>query len=216
MRTSACRGKDIKTQGLMKRSALFGTLLLIVLSSCNVEKKARRYDYLLANRPPRPAAESLPEDRPVPNEIENKPSIEESTEPIFTFENVNSNKQDKVVDVALSYLGVPYKYGGTNKRGMDCSGLIFTSYQTVGKQVPRTSRDLASKGRHISLRKVNPGDILCFSAKRTGRIDHVGMVTDVRGTLIKFVHSTSSRGVRVDNLDDKYWNARFVKAVSVN
>ena len=120
---------------------------------------------------------------------------------------------DKIVWTAVSYKGVPYKYGGMTKRGMDCSGLIHTSFKQRKVQIPRTSREMYAKSYDISLRKVKRGDLLFFkTSRKRGKINHVGLVTSVKNGGIHFIHSTSSRGVIVTSLDNDYWRKAFFKA----
>lgn len=120
-----------------------------------------------------------------------------------------------VLEVAKSYLGTPYLYGGTSRQGIDCSGLVFASYLSIEMTLPRTSRALAKIGESIKLKKIQPGDLVFFSSRMDGNINHVGLVTQVNGDEISFIHATVSKGVREDRLDVGYWNQRFMKAVRV-
>jgi cell wall-associated NlpC family hydrolase len=99
---------------------------------------------------------------------------------------------------------------------MDCSGVIFVAYQKENIQLPRVSRDMAKKGKKTSLKRVKKGDLLFFRTnKRRRRINHVGLVVSVKKGRIQFVHSTTSRGVIVSSLSEKYWKNAFVKATKV-
>lgn len=123
---------------------------------------------------------------------------------------------DKIVWTAVTYKGVPYKYGGMTNRGMDCSGLIHTSFKQRKVKLPRTSRDMYTKGYVISLRQVQRGDLLFFKTSRKGRgVNHVGLVTSIKNGDIRFIHSTSSRGVIVTSLHENYWSRAFIKAKRV-
>ncbi|CAL2102731.1 NlpC/P60 family protein [Tenacibaculum sp. 190130A14a] len=123
---------------------------------------------------------------------------------------------DKIVWTAVSYKGVPYKFGGMTKRGMDCSGLIHTSFKQRNVNLPRTSREMYAKGYDIPLKKVQRGDLLFFkTARKKGKVNHVGLVTSVKNGDIHFIHSTSSRGVIVTSLWQKYWRKAFIKAKRV-
>ncbi|MBT8271938.1 MAG: C40 family peptidase [Flavobacteriaceae bacterium] len=117
-----------------------------------------------------------------------------------------------VVRHALNFEGVRYKYGGTTKRGMDCSGLIYVSFKEASVELPRISRDMARRGIQINRSEVQAGDLLFFRTnKRRKNINHVGLVTNTRGT-ITFIHSTTTRGVITSSLNEDYWKKAFVEA----
>lgn len=121
-------------------------------------------------------------------------------------------KIDKIVVNALKYKGVPYKFGGTTKRGMDCSGIVYVSYLKENLRLPRVSRDMAKSGKKVALRNAKKGDLLFFkTAKRKNRINHVGLIVSVKKNQIRFIHSTSSRGVITSLLSERYWKNAFVK-----
>lgn len=127
-----------------------------------------------------------------------------------------NSKADAIVRTALNFSGVKYKYGGTTRQGMDCSGLLYVSFNAHDFQLPRTSFAMSEEGRKIDVSKVRKGDLLFFRTSRKGkRINHVGLVVDVDGDEIRFVHASTSRGVIVSSLKEGYWNAAFVKATRV-
>lgn len=127
--------------------------------------------------------------------------------------NTTPNLATKVIWTAVTYKGVPYKYGGMSKKGMDCSGLIYTSFKQRGVTLPRTSNEQFYKGKAISLNKVQKGDLLFFkTSRKRAKVNHVGLVTSVKNGEIYFIHATSSRGVLVSSLNEKYWNRAFIKA----
>lgn len=120
---------------------------------------------------------------------------------------------DAVVETALTFTGVRYKYGGTTRKGMDCSGLLYTSFLENDIALPRTSHMLSEEGKKIKVNKVQKGDLLFFKTRRgKSKINHVGLVVDVEDEEVKFIHSTTSRGVIVSSLREGYWNHAFVKA----
>lgn len=123
---------------------------------------------------------------------------------------------DNIINTALTFSGTRYKYGGTTKKGMDCSGLLYVSFGEHDVQLPRVSYVMAEEGKRIRINKVVKGDLLFFKTKKRGkRINHVGMVVAVENDEIKFIHSSSSRGVIVSSLQEGYWNSAFVKATRV-
>lgn len=120
---------------------------------------------------------------------------------------------DKVVDYALKFDGVRYKYGGTTKKGMDCSGLIVTSFDSENIALPRTTGDLSNTGDWIDLKQVTKGDLLFFATQKNSRhVNHVGIVTNARDGFVEFIHASTSSGVMVSNLAEKYWYFAFVQA----
>lgn len=120
---------------------------------------------------------------------------------------------DKVVANAIPFKGTKYKFGGTTKKGMDCSGIVYVAYKKENIQLPRVSRDMAKQGKKISLKEARKGDLLFFrTTKSSRRINHVGLIISVKNKQIKFIHSTSSKGVIVSSLSQKYWKNAFVKA----
>ncbi|QXP73553.1 C40 family peptidase [Tenacibaculum sp. AHE15PA] len=84
---------------------------------------------------------------------------------IFRFsiqgnDKIANTKINKLLEIANSYTGVSYKAGGTTKNGMDCSGLVNTSFKQVGIQLPRSSKAMSVKGKEIALIDVRVGDLL--------------------------------------------------------
>lgn len=116
---------------------------------------------------------------------------------------------NKVIRKALSFKGTRYKYGGTTKAGMDCSGLMYTSFKTANVTLPRTSFEQSRKGSRVSKSKVRKGDLVFFKTSSRNRINHVGLVVSVDGSDVKFVHSSSSRGVMISSLKEGYWSNAF-------
>ncbi len=126
--------------------------------------------------------------------------------------NTSLSQADKIINTALSYAGTKYKYGGTTKKGMDCSGLLYVAFAEHHISLPRVSYHMAEKGKKVKIKNVAKGDLLFFKTKRRGkRINHVGMVVDTDDE-IKFIHASTSRGVIVSSLREGYWNSAFVKA----
>ncbi|MBQ4818794.1 C40 family peptidase [Aquimarina sp. MMG016] len=118
-------------------------------------------------------------------------------------------KIKSIVSYAKTFNGTRYKYGGTTKRGMDCSGLVYTSFKKEEVILPRTSKAMSTQGKSISLKKVSIGDLLFFKTnKRKNVINHVGLVIDT-GKGIKFIHASTSKGVTISSLNEKYWNKCF-------
>lgn len=127
-----------------------------------------------------------------------------------------TTKADQVINTALTFSGVRYKFGGTTKKGMDCSGLLYVSFAEHNVKLPRTSIHMAEEGKKVRIKDVEKGDLLFFKTQRRAkRINHVGMVVAVEDGEIKFIHSSSSRGVTVSSLREGFWNSAFVKATRI-
>lgn len=122
-------------------------------------------------------------------------------------------KANNIVDYAMQFEGVKYKYGGTTKRGMDCSGLIQTSYKSENVMLPRTTKDLSKIGEWIDLKEVKKGDLLFFATKKNSRkVNHVGIVTYANKDEVEFIHASTSKGVMTSKLKQRYWYFAFVQA----
>jgi len=122
---------------------------------------------------------------------------------------------NKAIEIAFSFQGVPYKTGGMDKTGMDCSGLVNVSYKEAGVILPRSTAELSKIGKDIELKEVEKGDLLFFATKKNSSdINHVGLVTKVLDPAnILFIHASTKLGVVEDNLSTKYYKEAFIKAV---
>ena len=123
-------------------------------------------------------------------------------------------KVDVVVSKARSYAGTPYKYGGTTTLGMDCSGLLMRSFESIDMYIPRTSKEQSKLGKKVSMGELKKGDLVFFKTmKKKGRVTHAGLVTDARKKdQIMFIHASSSKGViEANQMSDNYRKA-FKKA----
>lgn len=128
-----------------------------------------------------------------------------------------TNYVKDVVKIARTYTGTRYKSGGNDRNGIDCSGLLASVYAEVGLKIPRISWQQAEFGTEIEeVKDIKPGDWIFYvpEAGKSGYVSHVGIVTEVKAkNQIMFIHASSSKGVREDNLFSKYYKNRFVKAM---
>ena len=111
---------------------------------------------------------------------------------------------------AARWLGAPYQTGGSDRSGMDCSGLAQRLHRdVVGNAIPRTTVALWGGGLPVGPGDIRPGDLLFFSRSATGDgVSHVGVA--VGGG--EFVHASTSRGVRYDRIDARFWQERWMGA----
>lgn len=112
-----------------------------------------------------------------------------------------------VIKAARSWLGVSYAYGGNSRNGTDCSGLTCMAYETgAGIKLPRSSREQAEYCRRIRRDELRPGDLVFFTSSSGGsRINHVAIY--IGDNMI--IHATTSQGVTVSSLDERYWSRHF-------
>ena len=184
-------------------------LLLLFLTGCGAKRRAAQTE----NRHVR--VEAGPEIGPKSIEPEGIPDTSTARTNNDRPEDLGETAE-KVIGTALEYSGVRYRYGGTSRKGMDCSGLLYVAFGAHDIPLPRVSHEMAEEGRRIRLGEISKGDLLFFVTTRRGRkINHVGLVVDVRGDDVRFIHSTSSRGVIVSSLREGFWNYAFVKATRV-
>ena len=125
----------------------------------------------------------------------------------------NNKTTSNIIKTAKTFEGTKYKFGGTTKKGMDCSGLVYVAYGKEGINLPRVSRDMAKQGKPVSLKKVTEGDLVFFkTGKSKNRINHVGIVTKVKNEEVFFIHASTTLGVINSSLNESYWKKTFVEA----
>jgi cell wall-associated NlpC family hydrolase len=113
-----------------------------------------------------------------------------------------------VVSTALQLVGTPYRNGGADPGGFDCSGFVQYVFSQQGVSVPRTVDELARSGTRVDEPQLQPGDLVFFHTSGRGAT-HVGIAIDC----YRFVHAPSSRGeVRVEPITRPYWAERFMEA----
>ena len=113
-----------------------------------------------------------------------------------------------IAGTALGLRGVPYRNGGSDPAGFDCSGFVWYVFNQHGIRVARTVGEQFREGTEITPETIEPGDLLFFATQGSG-VSHVGMA--IGGD--EFVHAPSSRGeVRVERLSAPYWSSRYIGA----
>ncbi|KQO34522.1 glycoside hydrolase [Flavobacterium sp. Leaf82] len=123
----------------------------------------------------------------------------------------NRNTVNNLVDKATSNIGVRYKAGGTTKSGYDCSGLVFTTFESENIKLPRPSYEQAKVGKIIKFNDARKGDLIFFKTNKSKQINHVGLITEVNSNEIKFVHSSTSKGVIISSTKEPYYQNSFVQ-----
>jgi cell wall-associated NlpC family hydrolase len=131
----------------------------------------------------------------------------------FGSENADASR---AADNALAMVGAPYRYGGVDPEGFDCSGLVQWVFAQHGTALPRETREQYEIGKKIDQDEVRPGDLVFFQTVSKGP-SHVGIALGGG----EFVHAPSSRGVvrvesytRTDYWADRWLGARRIALIS--
>ena len=140
---------------------------------------------------------------------EKEPKKEEATEPLGKWS--NPEERSLFVKVAMNFLGVPYRLGGSTLKGMDCSAFVKKIYSIFDIRLPRTAREQGQVGKTVTKDDLKEGDLVFFSTRRVNN-SHVGIYIG-NG---EFVHASSrSREVKIDKLDMPYFHKHFFRGVRV-
>jgi hypothetical protein len=116
--------------------------------------------------------------------------------------------KNSILEKIMSWMGTPYRWGGTSRKGVDCSGFVLELMGEIGyprDKLPRTARDLWQLGKPVSDKEHELGDLLFYSANPKKGITHVGIY---KGNDI-FVHSASSKGVTETDMNHPYWKKKY-------
>lgn len=118
---------------------------------------------------------------------------------------------EQLLNVANDYQGIRYQWGGMSRSGMDCSGFVKNAFNQFSIDLPRTSKEMASRGERVSALEAKPGDLIFFKNGGSRVINHVGIVIEVAGDDIKFIHSATSKGVSINSTKEAYYSKGFVQ-----
>jgi len=140
---------------------------------------------------------------PFPTPAPRRPSPEPPSSPEPPL---SPAERPALVGTALSLRGAPYRNGGSDPSGFDCSGFVAYVFAQQGLYMPRTVSEQYAQGQPVGADAVAPGDLVFFSTVAPGA-SHVGIAISQD----QFVHAPSSSGVvRVESLSASYWSSRFV------
>lgn len=119
----------------------------------------------------------------------------------------------EILKDAEKYLGAPYKYAGSTSSGFDCSGFTVKVFDENNTKLPRRSEDQSNAGKSITIKEAKPGDLVFFATSGGSRVTHVGIVHDIGNDgEVKFIHASTSKGVIISSLNEKYWNTSYLFA----
>jgi cell wall-associated NlpC family hydrolase len=132
-------------------------------------------------------------------------------------EKVQLTRVDSLIQYSYTFIGKRYRRGGTTVKGFDCSGYTMTVFRQFGIKLPHTSAGQGLIGVEVSKSNIKKGDLILFKGRnrRSRRIGHVGIVISEKGEPVRFIHSSTSEGVRIDRLEFAYYKNRYIKTVRV-
>ena len=125
----------------------------------------------------------------------------------------NSKVVNEILKDAEKYLGAPYKYAGNTSAGFDCSGFTVKVFDENNTNLPRRSEDQSNQGKSITIKEAKPGDLVFFATAGGSKVTHVGIVHDIGNDgEVKFIHASTSKGIIISSLNEKYWNYAYLFA----
>jgi len=107
----------------------------------------------------------------------------------------------EIVKTAFSLKGRPYKKTAKGPDAFDCSGFVYYVFKKAKINLPASTKEQYELGQKISLKEVHPGDLVFF---RTIKIFHVGIMLNEK----EFIHSSTTKGVSIDRIDENYWKRK--------
>ena len=124
-------------------------------------------------------------------------------------EGLSMNQRTNLVHYAYEFMGIPYKWGGIDENGFDCSGFTRHVFQNIGIELPRVSKDQFNYSKKINEKRAFLGDLVFFS--EGNGISHVGILVNQIKEPKKMIHSSSSLGISVVDIESSnYWKSRIV------
>jgi len=123
----------------------------------------------------------------------------------------NPDERNLFIKVVKTFLGVPYRLGGSTLKGIDCSAFVKKIYQIFNVDLPRTAREQFYFGKRVKREELEEGDLVFFKTRRVNGT-HVGIYVGNN----EFVHASSwSKEVKIDSLETSYFNKRFLGGVRI-
>ena len=138
----------------------------------------------------------------------------DSSSKVKKGDNKEQRLREDITRHAKKYVGVKYKYGGKSPKGFDCSGFTGYVFEKYDINLSRSASEQAKSGKKVTLGKAQKGDLLFF--KKKGNVNHVALIVSNSKDGIEVIHSTTSRGVMIQNVTkSSYWKPRIMYAKDV-
>jgi len=157
-----------------------------------------------ASRSERPSLRTRPAARYLGRDTVAAPVLSASTRSASAEATAWAARTDRTLrDEAPNWIGIPYRWGGTTRRGIDCSAFVQQYVRsTLGIELPRATAGQQYEGVPVSKEELRSGDLVFF--RRRG-VRHVGVYLSGG----EFIHASSSRGVMISELDNDYWTRYY-------
>jgi lipoprotein Spr len=144
-------------------------------------------------------------------DLKSRLSTNENSEDFIVNTNDSSYLVEQLINAASDNLGARYRSGGSNPEGFDCSGLMYFTFSKFDIILPRSSNEMSNLGTVLNPNEIRKGDLIFFKTNGRKIINHVGMVVEVLEDEIKFIHSSSSNGVKISSTKDAYYKRTFAQ-----
>jgi cell wall-associated NlpC family hydrolase len=184
-------------------------IIILLIFSCHPIEQTTRFKHYRQKIVEKPEVEVGEKDQ------KTETSKEPVTDKVQKLSVGYNNTKHSTLDLFIKkWLGVPYRYGGNNENGIDCSALSSTFYQEMfNRELERTAELQYSQGQFVKKNYLQEGDLVFFdldSDKFT--IDHVGIFLSDG----KFIHASTSQGVTISELSDSYYSDNYIGARRIN
>lgn len=121
-----------------------------------------------------------------------------------------------LVDFAQTFIGTKYRYAGKTPLGFDCSGFVIHIMREHQIEMAASSALQEKQGDEIKPSEAQAGDLLFFRKSKSGRVFHVAIVLANDNGALTMIHSSSQRGVVVDEIEkSSYWRKKYMTAKDV-
>lgn len=133
--------------------------------------------------------------------------------PLLQAQELRGIHADTVINEAMKYIGVPYKWGGKTPKGFDCAGFTRFIYGKFGVSLASSAAPQYKVGTKVKKDEIGRGDLVFYGGRRhTKTIGHVGIVTSVEPDgSFNFIHA-SSTGIRITSSKEPYYAKRYIGA----
>ncbi|MDR0833055.1 MAG: C40 family peptidase [Candidatus Symbiothrix sp.] len=123
-----------------------------------------------------------------------------------------------ILNYSAEYLGTPYHYGASGPKSFDCSGFTSFVFRNFGYKLSHGCKRQITEGQRVDIKEMKPGDLIFFTSRRSGKgkAGHVGIVVENYGDgNVRFIHASTARGVRYDELISGYYAKRYITGLRV-